>query len=198
VTPAEDVQTLRDAESVKHALQDAMETSGCLCIHSRCPLHGESTGLLARSWLMLDRLVAELQRLQDAAEKVLPDDEVCACLDETGSRQVRLYERCERCRALMERDDLADAEARLLAAEHALREIAVDVVLADDLTERGERDALLGVVRHHSRLAQAALAAAAAPTEPDAATISVTQGGIGDTKGFFLSPAAAPTEETPQ
>jgi len=29
----------------------------------------------------------------EQAEKILPADEVCACLDETGGRQVRIYER---------------------------------------------------------------------------------------------------------
>jgi len=40
----------------------------------------------------------------EQAEKILPADEVCACLDETGGRQVRIFERCERCHALMESD----------------------------------------------------------------------------------------------
>jgi hypothetical protein len=38
---------------------------------------------------------------------LLPDDEVCACLDETGERKVRLYEMCQRCGGLMEADYLA-------------------------------------------------------------------------------------------
>ena len=56
---------------------------------------------------------ADLDRLVNDQEILLPDDEVCACLSETGSRQVRIYERCERCRALME----SDYPERLQAAE---------------------------------------------------------------------------------
>jgi len=50
-------------------------------------------------------------------KKILPADEVCACLDETGERQVRIFERCERCHALTESDlpeqlDAAEREAK--------------------------------------------------------------------------------------
>lgn len=36
-----------------------------------------------------------------AATDTTRDGEVCACLDETGERKVRLYERCERCGTFM-------------------------------------------------------------------------------------------------
>lgn len=39
-----------------------------------------------------------------AVVSVLPPDTVCACLDQTGERKVRLYERCLRCAAFMEAD----------------------------------------------------------------------------------------------
>jgi hypothetical protein len=137
--PVEDVQTLRDAESVKHALQEAMETSGCLCVHSRCPLHGESTGLLARSWLMLDRLVAELQRLQDEntlMRGLLAKQMPCHyCGAESMAKCPRGFPGCALADDLLIADDVMltpettlrlkhrvdTAEARLLAAEHALR-----------------------------------------------------------------------------
>jgi hypothetical protein len=57
---------------------------------------------------------------------VLPDDEVCACLNDTGERKVRLYERCQRCGVFMAADDVAEhlaaAEARVQELEAALRE----------------------------------------------------------------------------
>jgi len=52
----------------------------------------------------LARVEAAAEQAEKEAEKILPADEVCACLDETGGRQVRIYERCERCHALMESD----------------------------------------------------------------------------------------------
>jgi len=54
------------------------------------------------------RSAAEAER-----EIILSADEVCACLHETGERTVRIYERCERCRALME----SEYPERLEAAE---------------------------------------------------------------------------------
>jgi len=48
--------------------------------------------------------LARVQAAAEQAEKILAADEVCACLDETGGRQVRMFERCERCHALMESD----------------------------------------------------------------------------------------------
>jgi len=48
--------------------------------------------------------LSSLVAIAKEAEQILPADEVCACLDETGGRQVRIYERCERCHALMESD----------------------------------------------------------------------------------------------
>lgn len=41
----------------------------------------------------------------DAAWRILPDDMVCACLDETGERRVRRYDHCQRCGAFMAADD---------------------------------------------------------------------------------------------
>ena len=58
----------------------------------------------------LDSLAADLA----AAATVLPDDMVCACLDETGGRTTRLYERCDRCRSFM---DASHVTERLAAAE---------------------------------------------------------------------------------
>lgn len=46
-------------------------------------------------------LLAEIDRLRDL---ILPPDTVCACLEDTGERKVRVYERCERCGAFMESD----------------------------------------------------------------------------------------------
>lgn len=51
--------------------------------------------------------------------------------------------------------DLADAHEQM---EAALREIAVDVVLADGLTIEAQLAALWTVVRHHSHIAQVAIA----------------------------------------
>jgi hypothetical protein len=47
---------------------------------------------------------AALSGSSDPEAVVLPDDMVCACLDETGERKVRLYERCQRCGAFMASD----------------------------------------------------------------------------------------------
>ncbi len=59
--------------------------------------------------------------VQGSGAKVLPDDEVCACLSDTGERKVRLYERCQRCGAFMEADYLAEElEARARQAEYPI------------------------------------------------------------------------------
>ena len=98
----------------------------------------------ARDAVSREIALAALSRVQAAseqAEQILPADEVCACLDETGGRQVRIFERCERCHALTESDlaeqlaeqaDSADewreqwerAEARIEQAEKTLEQIA--------------------------------------------------------------------------
>lgn len=39
--------------------------------------------------------------LAEFRAQVLPDDTVCTCLDETGERHVRKYERCDRCGSFM-------------------------------------------------------------------------------------------------
>ena len=39
---------------------------------------------------------------------VLPPDTVCTCLDDTGERKVRVYERCERCGVFMESEREAE------------------------------------------------------------------------------------------
>jgi len=44
---------------------------------------------------------------------LLPDDMVCECFDLTGSRQVRVYEMCTRCQALMLSDDSLELRTRL-------------------------------------------------------------------------------------
>ena len=54
----------------------------------------------------------------------------------------------------MSRDDLI---AALSEAREVLREIAVDVVLADDLAVEAQRSALWTVVRHHTAIAKTAL-----------------------------------------
>jgi len=124
------------ADTIREALREASEwfdTEGVQVRASDCH----------RAVAALDSLVAErdeARRLYDAAlrdhvtlihqceaaeaerENLLPADEVCACLSETGGRQVRIYERCERCRALMESDypeRLEAAEARVTELEAA-------------------------------------------------------------------------------
>lgn len=66
----------------------------------------------ARTW---PRVKSLAETLSETYANVLPDDEVCACLNQTGSRQVRLYERCQQCGGFMEADYLA-ARLELLEA----------------------------------------------------------------------------------
>ena len=61
--------------------------------------------------------------------------EVCACLLETGGRQVEIVERCVRCGACMNSDALKDAEARVATLEATLRENVGD---AYNLLTQGE------------------------------------------------------------
>jgi len=116
--------------------------------------------MLLRSKTALDVVAEKMEAIARAEaaeaerENLLPGDKVCACLSETGSRQVRIYERCERCRALMESDypeRLDEAfTARAVVAnalKHAERErdewrqaAAAEAQLADDL--QAERDRL--------------------------------------------------------
>lgn len=49
---------------------------------------------------------------------VLPDDTVCPCLNDTGKRTVRLYERCQRCLNFMEADYVSERLALLADALH--------------------------------------------------------------------------------
>lgn len=60
-------------------------------------------------WHNLLQALDRAEAAEAEREIILPGGEVCACFDETGSRQVRTYERCERCRALMEIDLSDDA-----------------------------------------------------------------------------------------
>jgi transcription elongation factor Elf1 len=53
----------------------------------------------------------------------LPDDTVCACLNDTGERKVEIVERCLRCGALMYSDayhDAVDERAALVCAGDVL------------------------------------------------------------------------------
>lgn len=84
---------------------------------------------------------------------VLPDDEVCACLHETGSRQTRLYERCLRCGAFMEADYLRAELDRAREAAQTARDL-LDLAVCDD-AYIGEAQAVLSAAlpsgRQHSR-----------------------------------------------
>ncbi len=48
-------------------LRDGMDVNGCLCLWSRCPIHGESTGLLASAYL-------ELVACREAHDRVVADE----------------------------------------------------------------------------------------------------------------------------
>jgi len=82
-----------------------------------------------------DEALAALARLVERLEtapKVLAADEVCACLDETGSRQVTVWERCVRCSCFME----SDLGAELARAEQERDEALQDAEGAEARAER--------------------------------------------------------------
>jgi len=76
----------------------------------------------------------------EQAEKILAADEVCACLDETGGRQVRIFERCERCGALME-SDLPEQLAEQSDSADEWREQWEKANQRAELAERALKDA---------------------------------------------------------
>lgn len=95
-----------------------------------------------------DAIRKEFARVQSALTP-LPADTVCACLDETGERKVRHYERCERCHALMESDlprDLRDVSVRMLAAEAGVEELQRALQEA-----KAERDRAVAAMREIQR-----------------------------------------------
>lgn len=79
------------------------------------------------SHVHLRTAVAFLHAEAERAAAILPDDEVCPCLSETGSRQVHIYERCVRCGSFMADDSVLDraeaAEARAARLEAALQRV---------------------------------------------------------------------------
>jgi len=81
-----------------------------------------------------------LNAIAKQAEKILPADEVCACLDETGGRQVRIFERCERCHALME-SDLAEQLAEQAESADEWREQWERAEQRGEVAERARKDA---------------------------------------------------------
>jgi hypothetical protein len=129
MTTAEDVQTLRDTLRRSHHLSSFV--AGSPAESRRVAAEGEADDAA------LDRLVAELQRLQDENTELVLQNEACG-------------------------NALVDTEARLQAAEHALRRIAQ----ADlDPHERpAESDWTPSFFAWAPGVARAALAAAAAPS----------------------------------
>jgi hypothetical protein len=69
--------------------------------HCQCIAHEDARNILRRA--------ARSSTPLDDGPQVLPDDTVCACLDETGTRTVRRYVRCERCHAFMADDESVPA-----------------------------------------------------------------------------------------
>lgn len=68
------------------------------------------------------RALAARLEAAEARASVLPDDEVCACLHETGERKTRLYERCERCGQFMQADYVMERLAAEREAHKQTRE----------------------------------------------------------------------------
>jgi len=83
---------------------------------------------------------ARAEQAEKEAEKILPADEVCACLDETGGRQVRIFERCERCHALME-SDLPEQLAEQSESADEWREQWERAEQRSEVAERALKDA---------------------------------------------------------
>jgi hypothetical protein len=146
--PAEDVQTLRDAlESLDEASHGWLEDNRYKRAH-------------AAAEPALDRLVAEIQRLQDAEQRgrieIMADDLRFGSLEAVlfGSEDGRSLDAM-----LDEASRLRATEARLQAAEHALQKIA-DLRLDENLPT----DTAISHARLSMRaIAEAALRAAAAP-----------------------------------
>jgi len=84
--------------------------------------------------------LARVQAAAEQAEKILPADEVCGCLDETGGRQVRIFERCERCHALME-SDLPEQLAEQSESADEWREQWERAEQRGEVAERARKDA---------------------------------------------------------
>lgn len=137
------------------AARESSESLGSQCPHGhwnkdtgyRCCLQMGHTGPHKTRWHRGD---------------LLPDDQVCACLDETGSRQVRLYERCQRCGAFMEADYLIDewADARIAEGLVPDLEAALEQIAGAGATEMSFLDA-----RRIARAALDALTAGSAGSE---------------------------------
>lgn len=85
---------------------------------------------------------------------VLAPHEVCGCLDETGKRTVRLYERCLRCGCFTESDYAERAEAAITRLREALE------FYADEYTQTRSRKPHTGWVEDNGAIARAALALA--------------------------------------
>jgi hypothetical protein len=58
--------------AVRRDLRTAVTTSGCLCLWSRCPLHGEGTGLTARAFIALEEALSRLDDHARAAHSQEP------------------------------------------------------------------------------------------------------------------------------
>jgi hypothetical protein len=118
----------------------------------------------------LDRLVARLEAAEHERDAIgenadatlaelietralLPADTVCACLHDTGSRQVRLYERCERCGAFMESDLLDELDLARAVVE------AAEEWSDTDLNVHPSKAAALQAVNHARTRTREALAA---------------------------------------
>jgi len=112
--------------------------------HPRCTtLADEGCDCYARGTVEARAALARVKAASEQTEQTLPADKVCACLDETGGRQVRIFERCERCHALTESDlpEQLDAAERLEDEwERTMTYCLADASRrADEWQERAER-----------------------------------------------------------
>lgn len=87
----------------------------------------------------------------------------------------------------------ADLLARVEAAEQALLECIPYVNRALNPNDPDNAPWRIEIATGVMERLRAALALREEPGEPDPATVTVTQGGIGDTHGFFLPPAREET-----
>lgn len=71
-------------------------------------------GTVQESYDRIDGTRVTIRTSGTEPARVLPDDMVCACLHETGSRQVTLWERCERCHAFMRHEGTEPAQEQLV------------------------------------------------------------------------------------
>jgi hypothetical protein len=82
---AEEAQTLRDAlERLRREAENELRRQGCLCLYSRCPIHGESEGKLAaaaRAALATPDTPPNFSEMRDAeAAWATPDTPpICTC-----------------------------------------------------------------------------------------------------------------------